>query len=183
MNYVEYRSLIEELYEKDLVTGHEQKDSYLQYTQMNIQRMNRWDKHFVPTEELIAAVHEVSQKQTWLVITEGWCGDSAQILPAVEKISSNNSLIKTKYLLRDENDGVMQQFLTNGKRSIPIVICFQDDKNVMWQWGPRPSGAVAAMEAAKEEGLDAAAVKEKLHLWYARDKQHNLQQEFLEIIM
>ncbi len=182
MNYVEYRSLIDELYERNIVTGHEQKETYLPYTQMNIQRMNRWDKHFEPTEELIEAVKKISTKQTWLIITEGWCGDSAQNLPAVEKISSYNGLIKTKYLLRDDNDAIMQQFLTNGKKSIPKVICFDAAKNILWQWGPRPAGAFEAMEAAKQEGLDATAVKEKLHLWYARDKQQNLQQEFLDLL-
>jgi hypothetical protein len=76
----------------------------------------------------------------------------------------------------------MQQFLTNGGRSIPKLICLDADHHVLWHWGPRPASAVKLLEEVKAEGLDAKEAKEKLHLWYARNKQVDLQQELYVLI-
>ncbi len=182
MNYAEYRSLVNELLERNLVTGHEQSEAYLNYTRLNIQRMDRWDKHFVPDEEITQAVKSVGQKRIWLILAEGWCGDASQSIPAIEKISALNPQILTRYLLRDDNDDVMQQFLKNGTRSIPKVICLDEKKNILWHWGPRPAAATTLLNEAKAEGLEPAERKERLHLWYARNKQVELQKELGELI-
>lgn len=182
LNYTEYRTIINELLERNLVTGFDQKSSYLDYTRMNIQRMNRWDKHFEPNLHSKNVIGNISEPRYWFVLTEGWCGDSAQVLPALEKLSSLNPLIKTKYLMRDEHEELMQQFLTNGAKSIPMVICVDSNLRVLWKWGPRPLGALDALESAKKEGLEIAKGKERLHLWYAKNKQEDLQQELTELI-
>ena len=59
---------------------------------------------------------------TLLVLAEGWCGDAAQILPVINKIAEYSSLIDLKVVCRDENPELMDQFLTNGSKSIPKVI-------------------------------------------------------------
>ncbi len=183
MNYVEYRTLVNELLERNLVTGREQSNSYLNYTRLNKQRMDRWDKHFVPDEEMTQMVKGFIQKRIWLILTEGWCGDASQSIPAIEKISALNTHIHTLYLLRDDNDDIMQQFLTNGTRSIPKVICLDENNNILWHWGPRPAAATQLLDEAKVEGLNPGERKERLHLWYARNKQADLQKELKELIL
>lgn len=56
------------------------------------------------------------------MITEGWCGDAAQILPFINKISELNEKIELKLVLRDQHPEVMDEFLTDGSRSIPKVV-------------------------------------------------------------
>lgn len=182
LNYNAFRTMVTKLLTEGKVTGIEQKASYLDYTKLNDHRMNRWDKHFHPSEEMIRTVAEIAQPRTWLVITEGWCGDSAQILPALAKIAACNALIDLRVILRDENDEIMQRFLTNGTRSIPILVSLDQNLQVLWHWGPRPKGALDLIAKAKQEGIESSVWKEALHLWFARNKQEDLQSELIELI-
>lgn len=182
MSYSEYRALIEKLHAENKVTGPVQNDELLAYSKMNVQRMNRWDKHTKLAESTIEAVKVDKRKIDILVITEGWCGDSAQISPVVEQIVSHNPNWATHYILRDDNLEIMDMFLTNGKsRSIPMFI-FIENGTVVGKFGPRPVAAQVAMDEAKASGVDAHEVKEKLHLWYARDKHQAIEMEFLQAI-
>jgi hypothetical protein len=102
-SYDQFRKLIIKLIGEGKVTGHEQKESYLEYSKLNDHRMSRWDKHFQPSEEMINTLNAVKEPRTWLLITEGWCGDSAQTASAMAKIASLNPLINFRVVLRDEN--------------------------------------------------------------------------------
>ncbi len=42
----------------------------------------------------------------WLIITEGWCGDAAQNIPAYRKNAAESVNIETRYVLRDENSRI-----------------------------------------------------------------------------
>lgn len=182
MDYAEYRLKIDELYNQNLVTGQEQRPDLLDYTKMNIQRMNRWDKHFDPSIAMKAAMAKINDPQTWLIITEGWCGDSAQIVPAVIKIAGLNPLITTKLFFRDEHPEIMNQFLTDGKRSIPIIAAMDDQNRVLWRWGSRPAEGQEIIDNAKRTGEEMHLAKEKLQLWYARNKQEALMKEFIALV-
>jgi hypothetical protein len=178
MDYAAYRAKIDDLFSQNLVTGLEQRPDLLNYTKMNIQRMNRWDKHFTPSPEMTEAMAKITKPQTWIMITEGWCGDSAQIIPAVIKIAGQNPLITTKLFFRDEHPEIMNQFLTDGKRSIPIIAALDDQNRVLWRWGARPVEGQQIIDDAKRTGEDMHLAKEKLQLWYARNKQEALMKEF-----
>ncbi|MBL0314682.1 MAG: thioredoxin family protein [Flavobacteriales bacterium] len=182
LTYPQYREKIDQLYEQNLVTGQEQRADYLEYTKMNMQRMNRWDKHFIPSPELQEMMSRIVEPQTWILITEGWCGDSAQIVPAVVKLASLSQRVQVKLFLRDENPGLMDQFLTDGKRSIPIVAAIDHDNRILWKWGSRPAEGQAIIDHAKATGEDMHLAKEKLQLWYARNKQEALMKELTGLI-
>lgn len=182
LSYNEFRKLVTGLLAEGKSTGHEQKPSYLDYTKLNEHRMNRWDKHFLVSEGTLSAVKQIKQPRKWLLITEGWCGDSAQTAPAMAKIAAQNALIDFKVVIRDDHDELMNMFLTNGTRSIPILVCMDENNQVLWHWGPRPQGALNYITRAKQEGIETSVWKEKLHLWYAHNKQQDLQQELIELI-
>lgn len=183
MSYTQYRELIHTLHAENKVTGPVQNEELLAYSKMNDQRMNRWDKHTKLSDATIDAVKSDKRKLDILVITEGWCGDSAQIAPVVEQIINQNPNWKSHYILRDDNLEIMDMFLTNGKsRSIPMFIFLENGAEV-GKFGPRPVAAQEAMDEVKASGADAHEVKEKLHLWYARDKHQAVEKEFLQALL
>ncbi len=152
------------------------------YKSLNLQRSNRISRTYSPGKELKELLNEISEPQIWMVITESWCGDSAQTLPYIADMASKNPLIDLKILLRDSNPDIMDQFLTKGTRSIPILVAFNTDGDEIFRWGPRPQIAVSLIEQWKEEGLEKTEWIEKLHLWYAKDKGAEIEKEFIDII-
>src|SRR5258708_38830316 len=95
--------------------------------------------------ELVRGVKEqvvcVGRRQSWLVLTEGWCGDAAQSLPVMQALAQLNPLIRLRTLLRDENLELMDQYLTNGvSRSIPKLFAMDTySLTVLFTWSPRPA--------------------------------------------
>src|SRR5688572_6896864 len=110
MSYGEYRILIHKLHEQDKVTGQKQTPKLLEYSRLNEHRMNRLDKHFVVREDVVKALQGIKKKYTLVVITEGWCGDAAQMVPALEKMTFINLNLGTKYILRDNHPDIMDQY-------------------------------------------------------------------------
>lgn len=181
MSYKEYRTLIDSLMELNKTTGENHSDAMLNYTKMNITRMNKWDKHYSPSDETISLM-ENKTKEIWLVITEAWCGDAAHNLPVLEKLSEHNPSIDLRIVLRDENLDLMDMYLTNGGRSIPKLIRLEhESKEEIGSWGPRPNAAQELVLNAKKEGLDYAEYVKNLQIWYARDKGKTLETEIASL--
>lgn len=184
-SYSAFNELTESLLEERKTTNNDNTDGMLNYTKLNISRTHRWDKRGALSEETQEVIDAISTKQTWFVITEGWCGDSAQILPFINKMAESNSNIELKIILRDEYPEIMDEFLTDGKsRSIPkVVILDTETLGVLSVWGPRPVDVhktYLAERVDSEVGGKKAA--ENLHIWYTRDKGKVVQQEFVEVL-
>lgn len=184
-SYSAFNELTESLVEEGRTTNNDNTEGMLNYTRLNISRTHRWDKRGKISEEIEAVVNSISTRQIWLIITEGWCGDSAQILPFINKMTELNSNIELKVILRDQHPEIMDEFLTDGKsRSIPkVVILDSDSLEVLGSWGPRPietHRTYLSERVDPEVGGKKAA--EHLHIWYARDKGETLQKEFSEVL-
>lgn len=188
--YESYRQLIDDLFAKNKTTGDDHSESMLNYTKMNLARMNKWDKRAKLTPETLTRLSKITRPVIWLVITEGWCGDAAQIVPILNKMALENDQITLRFILRDEHLDIIDAFLTNGGRSIPkILILDAETLEVLRTWGPRPAemqsmmmdvkakSALITNEKLKKELSQEAA--ESLHLWYAKDKGKTTQVEFL----
>ncbi|WP_411767210.1 thioredoxin family protein [Winogradskyella sp. A3E31] len=184
LTYNEYRALVFELAKKGETTGHEKTEALVNYTMLNDRRMKRWDKTVKISEENEIALKDIESRQTWLVITESWCGDAAHIMPVLNKLATLNSKIEYKVVLRDENEDLMNQFLTNGSKSIPkLLIIDNETKNVIDTYGPRPSEATDMVEAYKEEyGKLTPEFKEDLQRWYNKDKGLTTQNDIIKIL-
>jgi hypothetical protein len=182
MDYASYRSLIDTLHEQGKVTGPTQTPELLEYSKLNVHRMDRWDKHAAFSQATIDTLKGLDRSLDILVITEGWCGDAAQIVPVIEKLSKLSDRIRTHYILRDENLEIIDMFLTNGKsRSIPIFVIIENGQ-VIGKFGPRPAPAQELIDQLKAENSGMDVIKEKLHLWYARDKHKALEEEFVAVL-
>lgn len=178
ISYEEYIELVKDLLEQRKATGDVQNESRLEYTRLNLVRMNRVAKTLVHDETSFSAVSRIERPQTWLIITEGWCGDAAQNLAVIEHAASANENIKTRYILRDENSELMNEFLTNGSRAIPKLIAVDDASGkVLGTWGARPAAAQAYYNEMKGQGIEKAQLTENLQRWYNADKGVSLQQE------
>lgn len=176
--YEEYRQMVDNLLAEGKVTGPDQREDLVQYTKLNLQRMRRLDKTAVINQEAAERIHQISTPLTWLVITEGWCGDASQIVPVLAKMAALNSMIRFRLILRDEHTELMDSFLTNGGRAIPVLICIDEDGSVLSWWGPRPEEAMQIIKEMKAAGENQhQVIMEKVHGWYAQNKTAAIQHE------
>ena len=183
ISYSGYRSLVNNLLTEGKSTGPEQSEDLTNYSMLNDRRMKRLDKTIKIFEETIQEFQKVKQPQTWLVLTEGWCGDAAQNLPILNKIASDTASIDLKIVLRDENLDLMDLFLTNGGRSIPKLIALDKDNNVLDFWGPRPNIATKMVADYKEKnGALDPQFKQDLQVWYNKDKGKSVQEDFVNLV-
>lgn len=182
MSYAAYDDLLQALVKEGKTTGNNQTEEFIEYGRVNLQRMHRVHKTLVLTNELKQAVSNIQTPHTLLVITEGWCGDSAQIVPVFDHLCRQTNLLELRFVLRDDNANIMDRYLTNGARSIPKVICFETATLVdRFVWGPRPK----ALQDEVIKLLEAKVSKEEKGLfvqkWYNADKTLSIQQELTEL--
>lgn len=184
MSYSAYRKMIDELLENGKTTGENHSEAMLEYTKMNVHRMNKWDKTVSINDELVASLNNLIKKIKLVTYTEAWCGDAAHNVPIIEKLAQASHNISHELLLRDENEEIFSKYLYNGTMSIPITVFFDAETGVeLATWGPRPKVAQDMVEENKvSQALPAEELKKQLQLWYAKDKSQTMQSELVELI-
>lgn len=154
-----------------------------EYINLNQRRMYRVEKTYTISPELALQVKKLQHKTYWLILTEHWCGDASQTLPALSTIAElSGGKIEMKLVYRDQNDELMNVYLTNGTRSIPRLVQLDEHLNVNGIWGPRPKVAQKLVKELKSNPAKAAGYANELHLWYAKDKQQNLEKEIAQLL-
>ncbi|QNF32539.1 thioredoxin family protein [Adhaeribacter swui] len=184
-SYPEYEALIDQLLAEDKTTGPDQNPKMVQYTQMNQVRMTRIARTTALLPEVQEALAQLTRSLQWVVLTEAWCGDAAQNVPVLHKIAeASNGKISLKLLLRDENLDLMDQYLTNGTRSIPKLICFDATTGQeLGTWGPRPAAAQELYHAYKANPVGTKKeFIQNVQLWYGRDRTYSMQQEMVQLL-
>ncbi len=176
MNFQEYSEMFDSILDAEKPTPPYDNADYFQYTKMNRSRMNRWLKQNPITAETKAILASINRKQQWVVITEPWCGDAAHIVPILYRMSQENDHIGFSLQLRDSGSEI-EQYLTNGTRSIPILIVRDENGNDLFHWGPRPAAAKKVYEALKEKKAGFEETKIALQQVYNSDKSTGIQQE------
>jgi len=183
ISYQEYKDLVKKLLAENKSTGPNQSEDLTNYSLLNDRRMKRLDKTIKISEETADEIKKVNEPQTWLLITEGWCGDAAQNLPVINKMADLNDQIDLKLVLRDENLALMDLFLTNGGSAIPKLIILDKENNVINTWGPRPTVATNMVAAYKaEHGSLDTDFKQNLQVWYNKNKGKSTQEDFVNLI-
>lgn len=182
IDYQTYRALVDRLLAEGKSTSEASYD--LHYTKMNVQRMSRVDKTVNLTDEIIAVIKNLKENYKLLVITEGWCGDAAQIIPVFNKIAlAEPSKFDLKFVLRDRNLPLIDAHLTNGGRAIPVLIVLDETgEKVLATWAPRPQVLQALLKEWKSETTEMTILAEKLHGWYAKDKTQSTQAELSNLL-
>ena len=184
LSYQDYRTLLSRLVEENATTGTNQSEALINYTALNDRRMKRWDKTVKISEADKITIKNATVNQTWIVLTESWCGDAAHVIPVINKVAELNTGINLQLVMRDENEQLMDLFLTNGGKSIPKLIQFDNTtKTVLNSYGPRPTEATKLVnDFKKKNGTLTAEFKEDLQRWYNKDKGQNVINDLLELI-
>ena len=184
MSYDSYMNLLIDLLAEGKTTGANQSEAMVEYGKMNVQRMKRLNKTIQLQQELKDVLSGLTRKMTFLVLTEGWCGDAAQTVPLFNKLVEHTTNIDLKLILRDENLEIMDAYLTNGGRSIPKLIALDSSTlEVIGTWGPRPEAAqFMVTEFKKIENGDYSEFVKEVQLWYARDKTNAMQNELIDLL-
>jgi hypothetical protein len=184
LSYPQYRALIDTLLVDGKTTGTNHSADFINYTQLNVIRMERLDKTVALSADLLRTLQRLKRKQIWLVITEAWCGDAAQNLPILHLIAAQTPNIELHLVLRDEHLELMDQYLTNGSRSIPKLIMLDAETlTELATWGPRPAGAQELLAAHKANPTESHAdFVKNVQLWYAKDKTLSTQHELLALL-
>jgi hypothetical protein len=183
-SYVDYRNHIKDLLKEGKSSGNEQSEALKHYSELNEARMNRLEKTVKISTEITHKLNQLNGDYIWLVISEGWCGDAAQILPVIYKMVKLSERIDLKIVFRDENEDLMNLFLSNGTKSIPkLIILDKNTLEVLGDFGPRPIGANQFMlDYKKEFGMIDEKAKTDLQLWYLHDKGLSIQSEITALM-
>ena len=184
-SYVDYRNYINDILKEGKSTGKEQSEALTHYSELNEARMNRLEKTVKISTEIIQKLNQLNGDYIWLVISEGWCGDAAQILPVIYKMAELSERIDLKIVFRDENEDLMNLFLTNGTKSIPkLIILDKITLEVLGDFGPRPIGAKQLiLDYKAKHGIVDETAKTNLQLWYLHDKGLSTQKEILDLML
>ena len=183
-SYQDYRKTVTDLLQEGNSSGAIQSEALVNYSRLNETRMHRLDKTIVIDQTIVSKFKAIQSKYIWLVIAEGWCGDAAQILPIFNKMSEVSDHIDFKIVFRDDNEALMNLFLTNGSKSIPkLIILDKNALDVIADWGPRPKGAIDLVQNYKDKfGVIDDTIKAELQMWYLHDKGLSTQKEIMELL-
>lgn len=181
ISYQQYFDTIIQMTIDKTTSGTEQTEERIELTKLNMHRMKRINEaiHQISPIELSSEIGVV-------ILTEAWCGDSAQNIPCLEHfINASHPKMESFYFFRDEHPELMNQFLTNGSRSIPKCIFFEKATGVvLGTWGPRPTEIknwLAEFRAANPE-ISKHDWEIELHKYYTRNKGAAIMSDLQELI-
>lgn len=179
LTFDEYLQLAEERFRNNP----NKNDIYQPYYELGFNRMERTLKKYSVDENQLSILKEKDFKGKVLIISEPWCGDASATVPAVTKFfeAAGNEV---KIFLRDSDSTLIDQFLTNGTQSIPIVLILNEDFSVKNIWGPRPKFGTDLLKKFKEN--EATYPREEfyndLQIYYAKNRGYDAIEEILNII-
>ncbi len=182
MKFNVYLNYFEEILNNSTPSAPYDHPDYFNYTKLNWVRMNRWLKHAVLSEEIKKTVSAVNKPQHWIVITEPWCGDAAHIVPFLHLIAELNPLIRVEYELRDSAPFRINEYLTNGGKSIPKLIIRNEAGEDLGVWGPRPVICQTLFDKLKADQADFETMKTELQKWYNKDEGKEIMSELTGLI-
>ena len=184
MNLSEYEKQFQEILDGHNNSYPYDSDDYVNYVKMNQARMNRWKKRGKIAPELVEMIKNIDQPQNWLLITEPWCGDAAHSHPFIGKLAELNSNITLTVQNRDAADSEIDQYLTNGGKSIPILVVRDADGNDLFHWGPRPKEAQAMVMSQKTNTvMSDDDKKQEIQKWYNKDKGQNILEDLTRLLL
>jgi len=180
-NAVSYEEYIREANDRVQNPRDQQDIDYKFYYELGLQRMNRMTERYVPNQEQLLKLKEKNFNGKVLIISEPWCGDASQTIPVIAKFFSENE-VKITYL--NQEPSLIDNYLSEGSKSIPIVIFLDDNFNEIAHWGPRPKYGKKLLEKYKAdpETYTKDNFYNDLQVYYAKNKGYDTIEELLELI-
>lgn len=131
---------------------------------------------------VVADLITLSQPLHLVVLNEDWCLDAVGTVPPIAKLGELVPDIDIVVMGRDLNPDLMDAHLTDGGRSIPLVIVYDDEWKELGWWGPRPA---PLQQWVKSVGMSVPK-EEKYHYvrtWYARDRGETTLREIADLLL
>lgn len=179
MKYFDY---VQSLAESGKTSGQNQSEKYIEYTQLAYRRMKRWNKVGQLIPEIVDSINNIRETQHWIVLTESWCGDAAHAYMFIQKMADLNTNITLEWKLRDENEDLMNQYLTNGGKAIPKLIVFNKSGDELFHWGPRPQPIQEKYWDLRNQGVEYDEIMKTVQQMYNEDKGETMQKEILKLL-
>ncbi len=132
-------------------------------------------------EEAVSAAEAIEGNWRFLILAEDWCGDAVHIVPFLARLQETFPQFELRILSRDENPEIMDSHLTNGTRSIPVVMVLDEDFEEVGWWGPRPK-LLQELFLKEIKPLPKEERFPKVRAWFARDRGRTTMKEILELI-
>ncbi len=127
-------------------------DEYISAMNVNKEGMKRILEQFSLSDEEVEQLKIYKNKGLKAIaLTEDWCGDAMLNNPILLKIAEEIGM-EVRFLLRDQNLELMDQYLTNGtSRAIPIYVFINDHEEEHAVWGPRAKHIQAIVDSERSK--------------------------------
>lgn len=181
LDWNKYKEIFEDILSAEKPMAPYDNPAYFDYLKLNASRQKRWLKVGKLNLDLVEKLKQISKPLDWILITEPWCGDAAHSNPFIQMLSEVNPLINLKIFLRDTPPFLIDNYLTNGGKSIPKLIVRDAQGKDIFNWGPRPKECQTIYDDLKTKNATFEEQKIILQNWYNKDKGVSLQEELLKL--
>lgn len=131
----------------------------------------------------LGEVERIGRDWKLIVIAEDWCGDASNLAPIFARFAEDSPRIELRIVKRDDYPELMDLYLTNGSRSIPIVVIMDEAFRPVGRWGPRPAELQEFVIREKRAGdRPASEIYKDARRWYARDGGETTLREVLAVM-
>lgn len=131
----------------------------------------------------LEALEDLGREWKLLAIAEDWCGDASNLVPVFGRLARDSEWIDLRVVKRDEHPELMDMYLTNGSRSIPIIVIMDENFRPVGRWGPRPAELQEFVIRQKRGGKSTAPeIYREVRRWYARDRGRTTLREALAVM-
>lgn len=179
LSFEEYMQISQERAENNPI----ESDPYQEYYELGLTRTNRTLKTFKVDADQISGIQSKSFTGKILIISEPWCGDASATVPAVTKFfqAAGNEV---KIFLRDSDESLINQFLTDGSQSIPKVLILNDDFSVKNVWGPRPKFGLDLLQKFRDHPETYAREEfyNDLQVYYSKNRGKDAIEEIINLV-
>lgn len=182
MEFKQYSDLFQDILHSNSPDAPYNDAEYFNYTKLNWSRLSRWTKTGKVYDEFASKIQKISKKQNWIVIAEPWCGDAAHIVPMIKLMAELNPNITLKFELRDSEPFRINSYLTNGSKSIPVLIIQDEEGTDFAIWSSRPRKCQLFFDEMKAKGMEMTEMKSELQNWYNADKGYEIQKEITDLL-
>jgi hypothetical protein len=117
-----------------------------------------------------------------MVLAEDWCGDASNSVPVLAKWAELAPNVELRILRRDEHPEVMDRYLTDGARSIPVAVLLTHSMEELGSWGPRPAELQALVMEQRRAGRTKQDYYPDVRRWYAKDRGATMLRDVLEVM-